>query len=159
MKRKQKKRRAKIKAQRQKHLRLFVDPASISSGWALFQDSKLIAHGTVAVDKKDPVFTRLAGIFKQYKAITNRNIKEVHIEQLVRNTHIYTHWSVGVIGCACWLRNISVSADIPITSWQSFCDWKGSRQPLVSYKRKVESEDELSAIGMGLWYIEKHNIK
>ena len=130
---------------------LYVDPASISTGWALFEDGKLVTSGTVAVDKKMPVFLRLYHIYKAYKKL-RLSPHEIHIEQLVRNTHIYTHWSVSVIALSLFHSNVQVGADIPIASWQKFTEWKEERTPLQTYKRRVSSEDELAAIGMGLWH-------
>lgn len=128
-----------------------MDPASISTGWALFEDGKLIDSGTVAVDKKLPIFLRLYHIYKAYKRL-RLSPNEIHIEQLVRNTHIYTHWSVSVIALSMFRRNVQVDADVPIASWQKFTDWKGEKAPLKDYRRWVRSEDELAAIGMGLWH-------
>lgn len=129
---------------------LYVDPASISSGWALFTDGVLVDSGTIAVDKKDNVFTRLCKIYKGYKKVPK--VEEVHIEQLVRNTHIYTHWSVSVIAIALYHSGCSIFADIPIASWQKHTDWQGKKAPLNGYAGRVKSEDELAAIGMGLWH-------
>lgn len=130
---------------------LYVDPASISTGWALFIDGTLQQSGTIVADKKDNVFKRLYQIYVGYRKL---GIKpdEVHIEQLVRNTHIYTHWSVSVIALGLFHRDVQVDADIPISSWQKFTEWKEERTPLQAYKRRVSSEDELAAIGMGLWH-------
>lgn len=130
---------------------IYVDPASISSGWALFENGKLTRSGTIAVDKKKNVFLRLYHIHRQYKALRIK-ADELHIEQLVRNTHIYTHWSVSVIAHALFHSNIQVDADIPISSWQKFVDWKEERTALKTYQKRVSSEDELAAIGMGLWH-------
>jgi Holliday junction resolvasome RuvABC endonuclease subunit len=129
---------------------LYIDPASISSGWALFEDGVLINSGTIAVDKKDNVFIRLCKIYKSYRKVPK--VGEVHIEQLVRNTHIYTHWSVSVIAIALHHSGCNISADIPIASWQKYTDWQGKKAPLHSYTGRVKSEDELAAIGMGLWH-------
>lgn len=130
---------------------LYVDPASISTGWALFEDGEYKTSGTVAVDKKLPVFVRLYQIYKAYRKLRIK-ADEVHIEQLVRNTHIYTHWSVSVIALGLFHSNVQVDADIPISSWQKFAEWKGEKAPLKSYQRWVKSEDELAAIGMGLYH-------
>lgn len=130
---------------------LYVDPASISTGWALFENGKLKQSGTIAADKSLSVFLRLHNIAKAYKRL-RLYPDEIHIEQLVRNTHIYTHWSVSIIALSMFRRNVKVDADIPISSWQKFTDWKGTKAPLQSYKRRVSSEDELAAIGMGLWH-------
>jgi hypothetical protein len=133
---------------------LYVDPASISTGWALFVDGVLQQSGTIVADKKDNVFKRLYQIYVGYRKL---GIKpdEVHIEQLVRNTHIYTHWSVSVIALGLFHSNVKVGADIPISSWQKFVNWKEDKTPLQIYKRRVSSEDELAAIGMGLWHSSK----
>ena len=130
---------------------LYVDPASISSGWALFENGKLTRSGTIAVDKKKNVFLRLYHIHRQYKKLRIQ-ADELHIEQLVRNTHIFTHWSVSVIALALFHSNVQVDADIPISSWQKFTEWKEERNPLKAYQKRVSSEDELAAIGMGLWH-------
>lgn len=130
---------------------LYVDPASISSGWALFENGRLIRSGTVATDKRDNVFVRLYKIYKGYKKLGLKP-DEIHIEQLVRNTHIFTHWSVSIIALGLFHDDVQVDADIPISSWQKFTDWKETKEPLQAYKRRVSSEDELAAIGMGLWH-------
>lgn len=137
----------------QKVRRLFIDPASKSTGWALFEDKQLVEHGTVTADPELQVFARLWDIFTAYYDLA-LDVEEVHIEQLVRNTHIFTHWSVSAIGIAYAARGAKVAGDIPIQSWQKYCDWHGSQKRLRAYKNKVESEDELSAIGMGLWFLE-----
>lgn len=138
--------------QKQPKLRLFIDPASISTGWALFSDDKLVRSGTVATDKKDNVFDRLNYIFKEYKKLKFTNVDEVHIEQLVRNTHIYTHWSVSVIAMALYATDRAIAADVSISSWQKATSWKTTKDPLKAYKGRVSSEDELAAIGMGTYY-------
>jgi hypothetical protein len=134
--------------------RLFIDPASISSGWALFEGPKLITAGAIVVDKKLPAFARLYQVYKRYQEVSKRLlVDEVHIEQLVRNTHIYTHFSVAAAGIAFIPSGARVDADIPIQSWQKHCDWKGERAPLKAYQEIAETEDVLAAIGMGLFYL------
>lgn len=130
---------------------LYVDPASISTGWALFEDGQLKSSGTIIADKRLPIFIRLFQIYKQYRR-KKFDVEEVHIEQLVRNTHIYTHWSVCAIALGVLRSHTKVDADIPIQSWQKATDWKGEQAPLQSYKRRVSSEDELAAIAMGLYH-------
>ena len=136
----------------QSKLRLFIDPASISTGWALFSDNKLIKSGTIATDKKCAVFDRLNYIYKKYKKLKFDNLEEIHIEQLVRNTHIYTHWSVSVIAMALYNPDVVIAADISILSWQKATSWKTTKEPIKAYKGRVSSEDELAAIGMGTYY-------
>ena len=119
-------------------------------------DTELIKHGTVAVDKKLPVFERLVLVYQKYYELacqlTKLEIEEVHIEQLPRSCHIYTHYSVAIIGMPFAHKHCSVVGDIPISSWQKHCDWNGEREILKAHK--VSSEDELAAIAMGLWYID-----
>jgi hypothetical protein len=43
----------------------------------------------------------------------------------------------------------TVEADIPVKSWQKAVDWSGDRRVLKKYR--VDSEDELAAIGMGIY--------
>ena len=92
-------------------------------------------------------------MLKLGKVALKHRFREVHIEQLVTRTHIYVHWSVGAVGA--FLRPLCrvVAADIPIQSWQRHCDWKGHRAPLETYQGQVDSEDELAAIAMGLYYV------
>lgn len=138
--------------QKQPKLRLFIDPASISTGWALFSDDTLLQSGTVATNKKNDIFDRLHSIYKEYKKLKFKNVDEVHIEQLVRNTHIYTHWSVSVIAMALYASGRTISADVSISSWQKATSWKTTKDPIKAYKGRVSSEDELAAIGMGTYY-------
>ncbi len=142
-----------------KLLRMFVDPASISSGWALFQNKRLIASGTIAVDKKLKWPERLHLLRQEYAKLPFTNLDEVHIERLVRTTHIYTHYSVGVIAAVLWLYSDHVDAAVSITSWQKYVDWKGKQKRLAPYKQKVGSEDELAAIGMGIYWVNEGHRK
>lgn len=120
--------------------------------------TELRGHGTIAVDRDLDVFTRLRYIYYRYlETIVNGSVDEMHIEQLPRRCHHYTHWSVGVIGSAGAVREATVvAADIPVQSWQKACDWKGKRVQLKkSLLHPVSSEDEEAAVGMGLYYVNK----
>lgn len=136
--------------------RLFIDPASIQSGWALFEDSTLVASGTVRAPSKESPAKRLRAIYRAYSAIRKQHgpFHEVHIERLVRMTHIYTHYSVGVLMCAFAGIRGPVSGDVNIKSWQKHVAWCHERARLTEYKARVESEDELAAVGMGLYYLD-----
>lgn len=138
--------------QKQPKLRLFIDPASISTGWALFSDDVLVRSGTVCVDKKDSIFDRLHKIYREYRKLKFKNVEEVHIEQLVRNTHIYTHWSVSTIAMALYHPTRVIAADISISAWQKATSWKTTKDPIKAHKGRVSSEDELAAIAMGTYY-------
>lgn len=132
--------------------RLFIDPASISSGWALYEGAKLVAHGTVATEKKWSVFVRLHDIWRQYRQLSFTNLDEVHIEKLPRRCHHYTMWSVGVIGHALVPLTSKIDDEAPVKSWQKHVSW---RDVEGSWKeRGYKSEDEFAAVCIGKWYVE-----
>jgi hypothetical protein len=133
--------------------RMFIDPASISSGWAIFVNKELFRSGSVVVKHKDPI-VRLVKIFEQYKSLANNwPAEEVHIEQFGGRPHHLLHWSVGVIGTALKTDTNVVKQDVPVKAWQKFVDWEGSRELLVD--SPVNTEDELAAIGMGLYWVNR----
>lgn len=134
--------------------RLFIDPASKSAGWALFEGRTLIDHGTILVDGGRNVEHRLADMFRRFQQLgQSLDWEEAHIEQLVRMTHIYTHYSVGVIMAAlCTPNNFKpVRGDVPISSWQKVSGWKTGRALIAGIE--VESEDEAAAISMGIYWV------
>jgi len=104
------------------------------------------------------IFARLRCLYYKYRSLYYDHRKrfgfdqaDVHIEQLPRQCHHYTHWSVGVIGVA--FEDDNILADLPVQSWQKYAEWKGERLPLKPYLESVSTDDELAAIGMGLWYL------
>ena len=137
--------------------RLFTDPASISSGWAYYVGKTLKSHGTIRADKSWPVFARLHVIWAGYRnLVVDGSVDEVHIEQLPRMCHHFTHWSVGVIGHACHKFTSAIESDIPVKSWQKFVGWDGKQGDKFAKEgpeplKQPESEDERAAIAMG-WY-------
>jgi hypothetical protein len=137
--------------------RLFVDPASISTGWAYYVGKELKSHGTIATDKKWAVFTRLHDIWRQYRSlVVSGSIDEVHIEQLPRRCHFFTHWSVGAIGHALFpsVASHKILGDIPVKAWQKASNWESRK---ANWKNVAcKSEDELAAICMGEYFVEKH---
>lgn len=111
--------------------------------------------GTIAVDKKLDVWERLRLIEQKYRALPLPKLKEVHIEQLPRKCHYFTHWSVGVIGSSLRYECLDINQDIPVTSWQRSTRWTQREEGLSkveAYKGQVESEDELAAIAMGIYF-------
>ena len=112
--------------------RLFIDPASRSSGWAFFRGNELIDQGTViAVDSHD-VFKRLEDIYISYWRLAERvSAVEVHIESMPRMVSHFCMWSVGVIGTAVWRPSRGlVKDDIWVQSWQKVTAWKGNRESM-----------------------------
>lgn len=136
--------------------RLFIDPASISSGWAYYQGKKLVSHGTIATDKKWSVFTRLHDIWSNYRRlVVSGSVDEVHIEQLPRRCHHFTHWSVGVIGHALFpsVSSSQIFGDIPVKAWQKASNWNDRKEKWK--EAGYSSEDELAAICMGEYFVNK----
>jgi hypothetical protein len=89
------------------------------------------------------------------------SIDEFHIEQLPRLCHFITHWSVGAIGSVL-ARKAPVFADVPVKAWQKAVGWKAEKnkrvaigEGLKAYEGQVKSDDELAAIGMGIYWSNK----
>lgn len=153
------KQRAKVKL-----LTLFVDPASVSSGWALFSGQELVKSGTILVDKKKSVGDRLDDVYQAYRNL-DFDVDEVHVEDVPRSRtcHIYVHYSIGVILAALSSKATVQKVDIPVNSWQKYVEWDrenkndaaaSSEERLQAFKGRARSRDELAAVSMGLWYTE-----
>jgi hypothetical protein len=88
--------------------------------------------------------------------MANDSIDEVHIEQLPRMCHIFTHWSVGIIGHALFphVSSRSIAGDIPVKAWQKATNWKDRKEKWK--EAGCKSEDQLAAICMGEYYVGKY---
>lgn len=140
--------------------RLFIDPGSHSTGWAFFLGKTLESHGTVvAPDRKRTCFFRIGEIYLSYFLI-GEELKpdEVHFENFRKNLAIGLHHSVGAIGAALALNAGDVKQDCWMGSWQKFHGYSKKLplpKHLEKYEKKCESQDELEAIAIGLWYVER----
>jgi Holliday junction resolvasome RuvABC endonuclease subunit len=150
-------------------VRIFIDPAGRSTGWAIFNDTEYVESGTIAVqltkeeDKlkgDDRLVSALGRIriisIRYYQLLSNLGylVEEAFIERLMTATSIHCHWAVGSISSALYSAGVKrVSPTISVTSWQKEVDWKGKRGKLKPWIKMVDSEDELAAIGMGLYYV------
>ena len=135
--------------------RLFIDPASISSGWAIFEGSTYVKSGTIAVDRKLDVFKRLSLLSSlYYNFVVDGSIDEIHIELLPRRCHIYTHYSVGVIGTALSRKCDIIKGDIPVQSWQKATAWDERKEHWAA--KGLDSEDQLAAICMGEYWVKRY---
>jgi Holliday junction resolvasome RuvABC endonuclease subunit len=140
-----------VKAKR----RLFIDPASISSGWAIFEGKTYVKSGTIAVDKRLDVYARLSLLSSlYYNFVVDGSLDEIHIEQLPRRCHIYTHYSVGVIGTSLSRKCSVIKGDIPVKSWQAATGWEARKKGWADVN--CTSEDELAAICMGEYWVGKY---
>ena len=148
---------------------LFIDPASVSTGWATLVNGVICEHGTIDVNKKYPANRRLALLRDRYFSLVQQlelamsqrfgEISEIefcHIERMNYRVHFLVSWSIGAIVSAISGYGIDCDADISPTAWQKTVDWKGKRGPLRAYINEVQSEDELAAIGMAIHWRETH---
>ena len=139
--------------------RLFVDPASRATGWALFEDKQCIEHGAIVAGGND-AFLRMHDLYLDYFELGDRlQPDECYLEQF----RVYSTkrgglviGSVYVIGAA--LRCYSEVGWVWTQHWQEFAGYKKGQPPkgrLKKFEDEAASEDVLAAIGMGLWYTEK----
>lgn len=144
-----------------------MDPASGSSGWALFEGPKYVRSGTVAVNKKKKFDKRLQDVYSRYQELDFEPLDEVHVEDVPRSRkcHIYVHYSIGVILSALAERTAVSKVDIPVNSWQKYVDWEREnkespvdcKEPKLKKYRGAASRDEQAAISMGLWYLSENS--
>ena len=146
-------------------IRLFIDPSCKASGYALFKGKDLIKSGSIIIKTKDHA-TRLNELHWRYQHLfslrTKIDLKETHIEQFGFKAHRYLINAVGVIMAATAGYSEEVEQDIPVKSWQKYIGFtKGGPYGEVDKWAKYNdngkciNEDELSAIGMGMWYMEE----
>jgi Holliday junction resolvasome RuvABC endonuclease subunit len=134
-------------------LRVFVDPASISTGWAAFRGTQLIEHGSIKVKAASNTAERLGPIFDRYLELFQRlRPDEIHIEQFAGKVHHKCVMSVSTIYAAAWCADVWADQDCSVSSWQAWAKWHGDKLPIKNYETQVDSQDELAAIGIGLWF-------
>jgi Holliday junction resolvasome RuvABC endonuclease subunit len=131
-------------------LRLFIDPASKSTGWALFSDSGLVHHGSVVAPEGDPS-ERLLWLFERYAAIAGLyKPDEVVIERMNFTVAYVVVWSAGVILTA--IRKGAPQApqhQMSPATWKKYLDSLGLKRSHVAAMFGCETEDEATAILMG----------
>lgn len=145
-------------------LRLFIDPASISLGWALFSNKDLVDSGTIKAISKWKISKRLHYIRKELKKdLGDLDIVEVHIEKMNHRTHYYVIWAVGVIVEVFYKYN--PKDDIVVSSWKSFFKLKQKdkgekikevfKKVFFGYDEEGMSDDEIEACLMGYYFLNK----
>lgn len=140
-------------------IRLFIDPAVNKSGWAIFREKRKLASGHYTASGETA--RKLMRIGKYYKQLAYKyEVDEVHIENVMPSPNMGRtkkmfplYYSMGVIMARIAELDIPIYIDLQVKSWQKYVDWKGKRKPLKKYK--TNSEDELAALGMALWYVNK----
>lgn len=148
--------------------RLAIDPASKSTGWSLFQGKKYVASGTVAVVKSHTPRERIFEMYMRYANIQLPYLPdEVHIEYVRYPVHKTVIASVWAIGCAMLSLGVDYHEIYLDTlnpkTWQGHCGVKKNKRSEVTecgaklskYLNKVDSDDELEAIGMNIYLGDK----
>jgi len=142
-------------------IRMTIDPASISSGWCVYENGVYLDSGTIKFTQKNP-FQRLSYLYDAYLALFYQFVPdEVYIETIPISQNfgkLFTmkplFYSVGVIGAALSSTETVINDRSLLPKvWQKAVDWNGKRDKLRRFK--VDSEDELAAIGMSIYLEEK----
>lgn len=143
--------------------RLFIDPATYDTGWALFDDNgELLQSGKIQV-KSGRLFERLLALKNEYRDLAAwLKPDSVHIERMNHRVHTCI-WSVAAILVGVEEAGVPVddkNPDFQISpnSWQAKVRWKRA-DSLAEYRGEVESIDQLAAIGMGVFYFMKREAK
>lgn len=134
--------------------RLFIDPATEKTGWALFINGQLVESGSIQVAGR--MAERLLKIKNAYRELATRLVPDsVHVEQMNHRVHVCI-WSVGAIIVGMEEAGVHVDVKAPgfqisPTGWQTWVGWRRGNA-LGEYRERVGSADELAAIGMGLYW-------
>lgn len=151
-----------LTAQENEHRRrLFIDPASNSTGYAFFVGATLVQSGNIVVDNKKkptrPDADKLRDLFEEYHELSIALAPdEVHIEQLNYGTHFKCIWSVGAI-MAAFGNGPVVQQDISPGSWKKHAQWDGHDTTAGPYQGLLE--DERAARCMGDYYLSTLNLE
>lgn len=135
-------------------IELYIDPATYSTGWAVFEGGVLIAHGTIRVDSPD-IGLRLLGLKNQYRDIALQyKPSRVVIEQMNRVVHHSILWAIGAVITGCAEAGVEFPKpagdwQVSPSAWQKTVKWKDSGS-MPEHRQLVKSIDELAAIGIGI---------
>jgi len=136
--------------------RMFVDPGTNVTGWALFDDDELVDSGTISA-MKGPAFRRLLEIGKAYARLASElQPDQVYFERMNRIVHVSVIWSIGTIGYAIKRAHEaaeimdSTDSQISPSSWKKYDKETGAYN---IYRPDSGSDDETVAILLGLVYL------
>ena len=98
-----------------------IDPASISSGWAIAEhDGTLVASGTILAPKAASLPLRMWVIFSStLEVIKKYNPKIVVIEQMSKKTHHAVNMSIGVALAVCGKQGVYADANLVPGQWKA----------------------------------------
>lgn len=140
--------------------RIFVDPGSNVTGWALFHDDEFIQSGTIRAKAKKKGMTgaatalvRLKEIYKLYHTLFGDLLPdEVLMERMNYKVHYFCQWANAVIGLAAAMHDIPAQDEISPSSWKAY---ERRQVALAAIRETTESEDEAVAVLLGFTYLEK----
>jgi len=138
--------------------RMFIDPGSNVTGWALFDDDELVDSGTVSA-MKGSTFKRLVEIGKAYTALARElQPEQVLFERMNRMVNVAVVWSVGIIGYAIKRGHEECEVASEYSEQISPSEWKKYERLNGVYnlhRADSGSDDETVAILIGLVYLSK----
>lgn len=140
--------------------RLCIDPASRSSGWAVFEGAELVRHGTVTMKGKD-VDERMRQLWQSYRQIAEReNPEEVYIERMNRRVHRYCLWAAFLVRTVFSIYGGTKRfEEISPGTWKKYLVESGQTLEVVREFWKADSEDEAVAIAIGFAVLEKEGAR
>lgn len=145
--------------------RLFVDPASYKTGWALFEGTKCVEFGPLWA-KGDDAFLRMHDLYLDYFELCDRLQPD---ESYIEKFRVYATKRGGLVIGSVYVIAAALRVYGPVgwvwtQHWQKYAGYKKGTPMtgrLAKYVDKVEeqhgltgkdAEDVLAGIGMGLWY-------
>lgn len=136
--------------------RMFIDPGSRSSGWAVFEGAELVRHGTVTLKGKD-VDERMRGLWQAYRQIAEREKPEaVFIERMNRRVHRYCLWASNLTRTVFSIYGGKPKfEEISPGTWKKYLSESGQTLETLGSFWSVASGDESVAISMGYAVLEK----
>ena len=148
---------------------LALDQSSRITGWAIYEDNKLIQHGKIEEDS-DNLATRLVGLRnKIIKLLSDYNIDEVAMEDIQEQNNIQTFKALAEVYGV--LEELFKEKKVPYrtvyaSSWKSTCGIRGRARAeqkrnaqeyvITTYGIKA-TQDECDAICIGHHCINEKN--
>lgn len=113
---------------------LSIDPATISLGYAVAKNGKVVDYGKIILDNKLPINIRLRELMK---ILQDDEKYDVLVVELIRGkmSHVYLKFAVGVIMAA---ARAPVAIEVPIQSWKAVAG--------RGYKKDDDKDAEMMAL-------------
>lgn len=135
---------------------MFIDPASYSTGWAVFENGIIKSHGTIKVGSPK-IGQRLRELYLCYSGLIVKDSVDMFVlERMNTRVHYYVIWAVAAILTGAYSK--CFKADLDEMSPNTWKKWLKDRKLGLHSIREltcVDSEDECVAIAMGHAYFKK----